>query len=62
MTDIQRIDEISGEAKDTLHDLSKRIMNLTRERNQYKNRSLTITDAQIRLLEPYEEVLGREVK
>ena len=62
LTDIQRIDEISGEAKDTLHDLSKRIMNLTRERNQYKNRSLTITDAQIRLLDPYEEVLGREVK
>ena len=62
LTDIQRIDEISGEAKDTLHDLSKHIMNLTRERNQYKNRSLTITDAQIRLLDPYEEVLGREVK
>lgn len=62
LEDIQYIDQITGEERETLLSVCKRIMNLTQERNQYKNRSLTITDAQMRRFEPYEDVLAAEVK
>lgn len=62
LEDIQYIDQIAGEERETLISVCKRLMYLTQERNQYKNRSLTITDAQMRQFEPYEDVLATEVK
>lgn len=62
LTDIQRIDRITGEDKDSLIEVCKRIIRLTQERNSYKNRSLTITDSQIRRFDRYEETLDVEVK
>ncbi len=62
LTDIQKIDRISGEDRKELVDICKNIVNLVNERNRYKNRQLTITDAQMRKFEPYEETLVDEIK
>lgn len=62
LTDIQRIDRITGEDRESLIEVCKRIIRLTQERNSYKNRSLTITDSQIRRFDRYEEGLDVEVK
>ena len=62
LTDIQKIDRISGDDRKELVDICKNIVNLVNERNRYKNRNLTITDAQMRKFEPYEETLVDEIK
>lgn len=62
LTDIQRIDRIEKEERESMLDICKRIMRLTQERNQFKNRSLTITEAQIRRLDRYEDTLDLEVR
>ncbi|MCH5267609.1 MAG: hypothetical protein J1E62_04610 [Lachnospiraceae bacterium] len=62
LMDIQHIEQIKGEERDDLLATCKRIMYLSQERNQYKNRHLTITDAQIRYFDPYEDALSQEVK
>lgn len=62
LTDIQKIDRIDGSERKELVDICKNIVNLVNERNRYKNRNLTITDAQMRKFEPYEESLVDEIK
>ena len=62
LTDIQKIDRIAGDDRKELTEICKNIINLTNERNNYKNRTLTISDAEVRRLEPYEENLVDEVK
>lgn len=62
LSDIQKIDRISGDERKELIDTCKNIVNLINERNRYKNRELTITEAQIRRFEPYEDRLVDEVK
>lgn len=62
LTDIQRIDRIENEERDSMVEICKRIMRLTQERNQFKNRSLTITESQIRRLDRYEDTLDLEVR
>ena len=62
LLDIQRIERIEGEDKKEVLDSAGQIVKLTRERNQYKNRNLTISEAAIRRLDPYEEELVDEIK
>jgi len=62
LSDIQKIDRISGTERKELVDICKNIVNLVNERNRYKNRTLTITEAQMRRFEPYEEDLVDEIK
>lgn len=62
LMDIQKIDRIAGEDKESLIEVCKRIIRLTQERNSYKNRSLTITDSQIRRFDRYEDSLDVEIK
>lgn len=62
LLDIQRIERIEGEDKKELFDAAGQIVKLTKERNQYKNRNLTISEAAIRRLDPYEEELVDEIK
>lgn len=62
LADIQKIDRINGSERKEINDICKNIVNLINERNRYKNRELTITEAQIRKFEPYEENLVEEIK
>ena len=62
LTDIQKIDRIQGDERKNIDGAAKNILNLMRERNRYKNRSMEITDRQILQLEPYEETLADEIK
>lgn len=62
LSDIQKIDRISGSDRKEMVDICKNIVNLINERNRYKNRTLTITEAQMRRFEPYEEELVDEIK
>ena len=62
LTDIQRIDMASDDEKKEITDVCKSILTLTSERNKYKNRNLTISDAQMRKFEPFEDELVDEIK
>jgi len=62
LLDIQKIDRTEGEEKDTLLHAAKNIIKLTRERNKYKNRNLTISEVVMRRFEPYEKDLVDEIK
>lgn len=62
LMDIQKIDRIAGEERKSLLQAAKSIVRLTKERNQYKNRNLTIPDVLLRRFEPYENELVDEIK
>ena len=62
LMDIQKIDRMEGEEHRELLNAARNIVRLTKERNQYKNRNLTISDAVIRRFEPYENDLVDEIK
>ena len=59
---MQKIDRITGEDRKELIDICKNIVNLVKERNNYKNRTMTITESQMRKFEPYEEILVDEIR
>lgn len=62
LTDIQKIDRIAGEDRESLLELCKRIQRLLQERNQYKNRTFTITERQMRRFDRYQDDLIDEIK
>lgn len=62
LTDIQKIDRIAGEEREGLNLLCKHLIQLEKERTHYKGKKIEITDAQIRRFDPYQDVLGEEVK
>lgn len=62
LMDIQKIDHIAGEERKSLLNAARNIFKLTKERNQYKNRNLSIPDAVIRRFEPYENELVDEIR
>lgn len=62
LTDIQKIDRIHGEERETLEAVCTRLIQLERERAQFKNENTKITEAQMQRLEPYHDTLAEEVK
>ncbi len=62
LTDIQRIDMAREDEYREIKDTCKSILILTQERSKYKNRNLTISDAQMRKFEPFEDELVDEIK
>lgn len=62
LTDIQRIDMIPVEERETLYDAARRIINLTRERMKFQNREIKITDRQYKNLEKYEDTIPDDIK
>ena len=62
LTDIQRIDMASDAERKEIDDVCNSILTLTSERNKYKNRNLTISDAQMRKFVPFEDELVDEIK
>lgn len=62
LMDIQKIDRMEGEERKSLLRLATDILKLTKERNQYKNRNLSISELMMRRFEPYEDKLVDEIK
>lgn len=62
LTDIQHIDMASEDERLEIKNICKSILTLLEERSKYKNRNLTISDAQMRKFEPFEEELVDEIK
>lgn len=62
LTDIQKIDRIAGESREVMLELCKKIKHLLQIRNQYKNREIIISDAQVRRFDLYKEDLIDEIK
>lgn len=62
LTDIQKIDRIEGESREMMLSLCKKITYLLKERNLFKNREITISEAQIRRFDIYQETLIDEIK
>lgn len=60
LTDIQKIDMIPLEQRGDLEEAARNILNLTMERNNFKNKSSILTDSQYRLLEQYEPVIQKD--
>lgn len=62
LKDIQKIDRVVGEERIKLNEYARSIVRLNRERSQYKNRNLEISDAAIRRLELYDTDLVAEIR
>ena len=62
LTDMQKIDMIPKEQRENLEDAARRILNLSKEREKYREKNTSITDAQYRLFERYELTLPREME
>ena len=62
LTDIQHIDMAREDEYREIKDICKSILTLTQERSKYKNRNLTISDAQMRKFEPFEDELVDQIK
>lgn len=62
LTDMQKIDMIPKEQRENLEDAARRILNLSKEREKYREKNTNITDAQYRLFERYELQLPREME
>lgn len=62
LTDMQKIDLIPREQRVTLEDAARRILNLNKEREKFREKNTSITDAQYRLFERYEIQLPREME
>lgn len=62
LMDIQKIEGIAGESRETMLELCKRISFLLKERNRYKNREMTIPELQVRRFDRYQDELIDEVK
>lgn len=61
LTDMQRIDMIPREQRETLEDAARKIINLNMERNKFQNKNYSITDVQYRLFERYEMQIPKEL-
>lgn len=62
LTDIQKIDRIHGEERESLQLTCTHLIQLERERAQFKNANTKITEVQMHRLEPYSDTLAEEVK
>lgn len=62
LTDIQKIDLISGEDRQVIEDIARNIITFTRQRVQLQNRERKITDAQYRMMERNIEKFPKEIK
>jgi ABC-type multidrug transport system fused ATPase/permease subunit len=61
LTDMQKIDMIPLEERETLEDAARMIINLTKERNQLKSKSSILTDRQYRLFEQNELQIPKDM-
>jgi hypothetical protein len=61
LTDMQRIDMIPQDQRDTMEDAARKIINLAKERGKLQNKSTILSDRQYRLFERYELQLPKEL-
>ena len=62
LLDMQKIDLIPREQRENLEDAARRILNLNKEREKFREKNTSITDGQYRLFERYEIQLPREIE
>jgi len=61
LTDMQRIDMIPMEERESLEDAARRIITLTKDRNKFQHKNSKITDQQYRHFERYETIIPKEL-
>ena len=61
LTDMQRIEMIPQEQRDTLEDSARKIINLSKERNKLQNKSSVLSDRQYRMFELYELLIPKDL-
>lgn len=61
LTDMQRIDRIPIEERETIEDAARKIINLTKERNKFHQKEKVISDRQYSLFEGYESQIPKEL-
>lgn len=61
LTDMQKMDLIPKDQKDTIEDAATRILNLTKERSKLQKASIILSDRHYRLLERYELQIPKEL-
>lgn len=62
LADIQKIDLIPSEERETLEDAARNIITLTRERSKYQSADVKLADVQFRNISRYEPNMLREIK
>ena len=62
LSDIQRIDVMSLQAKSVIEDAAKKVLSLNQERASYEKQEPKITEAQKAFLRQYEEVVPKEIE
>ena len=61
ISDIEKIDRIPKQQRETIEDAARNILNLNKERNHIRSRQYNITDVQYRLFERYEIQLPKDL-
>ena len=61
LTDMQRIEMIPQEQRDTLEDSARKIINLSKERGKLQNKSSVLSDRQFRMFERYEMLIPKDL-
>jgi len=61
LTDMQRIDMIPLEQRETIDDAARKIINLSKERSKFQEKNSGITDRHYRLFERYEMQIPKEL-
>ena len=61
ISDIEKIDRIPKQQRETIEDAATNILNLNKERNHIRSRQYNITDVQYRLFERYEIQLPKDL-
>lgn len=62
LVDIQRIDQLPSEERDILDNAARKLLTLTRERNQYQNSSIRTSDRRFYGIRKYETEMAKEIK
>lgn len=62
LADIQKVDMITGESRETIEEAARNIITLTRERSKYQANDVKLSDVQFRNIKRYEANMLREIK
>lgn len=62
LTDIQKLDALSLDAKAEIDDAARKIINLSKEREKYQNKDSDINSPQYHYIKKYEDIIPDEIK
>ncbi|HHT97916.1 MAG TPA: hypothetical protein GXZ90_08500 [Clostridiales bacterium] len=62
LSDVQRIDMLPLEEKQTIHDAARKVISLTRERKRYQSNENSLSEKQIGIFDRFEEEVNKDIQ